>query len=137
MFPENGRLEEASPQGDRDVGHGLPGGLSTEELRHLGSVYVLRRPEEVSRFLESNSYLGPILIEAYEKIQDYFGPRPDVALEVVRDPEVRGLIQLVGYIVTDITPEEAGRRLQQFDRGWLLHEIHRARGVLNFDVEFV
>ena len=57
-------------------------------------------------------------------------------LEVIRDPEVRGLVQMFGYIVTALTPEEASERLQQFDRGWLLHEIHRARGVLNFDVEF-
>ncbi len=93
----NERLEETSRQGDLHAAQGQSDGVGTEELRRLESIYVFRRPEEVSRFLESNSYLSPILIEAYEKIGEHFGSRPEVALEVVRDPEVRGLIQMFGY----------------------------------------
>ncbi len=129
-------LEEARHRENLPPVPGDSSGVRAEEIRRLESIYIFRRTKEVSQFLESHSFLSPLLVEAYGKIEEHFGPRPEVVLEVIRDPEVRGLVQMFGYIVTVLTPEEASERLQQFDRGWLLHEIHRARGALNFDVEF-
>ena len=57
-------------------------------------------------------------------------------LEVVIDPFVRGLVEIFSYIVSQLTSEEAGKRLQQFDREWFLLQIRRTKGRLNFDVEF-
>jgi len=92
---------------------------------------------EVSLFLESHPFLVPLLLEAYSEIKSYFGLYPQVFLEVVSDPEVQGLVELFGYIVTRLTPEEAGKRLQGFDRTWFLNQLPRVKGLLNFDVEFL
>ena len=105
-------------------------------FRSLDQLYTLRRPLEVAEFLDAHPFLGPLLLEAYGKIMQYFESFPDVLLEVVTDPEAQGLVKMFGYIVTSLTPEEAGRRLRQFDREWFLSQIPRAEGLLNFDVEF-
>lgn len=136
MAAGNGPLEEASRQGGLHVGQGHPGDLPAEGLRYLKSIYIFRRPEEVSRFLESNPSLTAFLVEAHEKIQEKFGSRPEVVLEVVRDPEVPGLVQMFAYIVTGLMPEEASNRLQRFDQEWFLREVSRAKGLVNFDLEF-
>ena len=107
------------------------------EIRSLEQLYTFRKHVEVSRFLERHPFLVPVLVEAYSKFGNYFGPYPRVSLEVVRDPEVQGLVELFGYIVTRLTPEEAGERLQGFDRGWFLNQLPRVKGLLNFDVEFL
>ena len=107
------------------------------EIRSLEQLYTFRRRVEVSRFLERHPFLVPVLVEAYSKFGNYFGPYPRVSLEVVRGPEVQGLVELFGYIVTRLTPEEAGERLQRFDRGWFLNQLPHVKGLLNFDVEFL
>jgi hypothetical protein len=90
----------------------------------------------VSQFLEARPFLVPLLVEAHGRVRHYFGPQPQVVLEIVSDPEVHGLVKMFGYIVTTLTPEEAGKRLQQFDRGWFLQQVPCTEGLLNFDVEF-
>jgi hypothetical protein len=107
------------------------------EIRSLERLYTFRRRAEVSRFLERHSFLVPLLLEAYSRFGYYFGPYPQVFLEVVRDPEVQGLVELFGYIVTRLTPEEAGKQLRRFDRDWFLHQLPHVKGLLNFDVEFL
>jgi hypothetical protein len=92
---------------------------------------------EVSRFIERHPFLVPKLLEAYSKIESCFGLYPQVRLEVVNDPEVQGLVELFGYIVTKLTPEEAGKRLRRFDQDWLLNQLPQIKGLLNFDVEFL
>jgi hypothetical protein len=110
--------------------------INTHALESLSQIYTFRRREEAGEFLHQHPFLVPLLNEAHDKIAEHFGPSPDVVLEVVTDPEVHGLVEMFGYIVTSLTPEEAGKRLQQFDREWFLRHAHRANGLLNFDVEF-
>jgi hypothetical protein len=105
-------------------------------LQSFEQLYTLRRPSEVLEFLDAHPFLGPLLLEAYGKIAQHFESFSDILLEVVTDPEAQGLVKMFGYIVTSLTPEEAGRRLRQFDREWFLSQIPRAKGLLNFDVEF-
>jgi hypothetical protein len=66
----------------------------------------------------------------------YFGKSSQVLLELVKDPEVQDSFELFGYIVTYLSPEDAGNRLRQFDREWFLTQVHQAKGLLNFDVDF-
>ena len=99
-------------------------------------LYAFRRAKDVSCFLQAHPFLVPLLIEAHGQIAESFGQSPEVVLEVVTDPEVHELVEMFGYIVTPLTPEEAGKRLQQFDRKWFLRQIARTKGLLNFDVEF-
>ena len=105
-------------------------------IQPLDQLYIFRKPSAVSEFLEIYPFLGPLLREAHSQIWEYFGPYPNVTLEVVADPEVHGLVKIFGYIVTQLAPAEAGKRLQQFDRKWFLPRISRTKGLLNFDVEF-
>ena len=107
------------------------------ETRPLERLYTFRRRAEVSRFLEKHPFLIPLLLEAYSKIEGCFGLYPQVCLEVVNDPEVQGLVELFGYIVTRLSPEEAGKRIQRFDRDWFLNQLPHVQGLLNFDVEFL
>jgi hypothetical protein len=107
------------------------------EIRSLERLYTFRRGEEVSRFVERHPFLIPALLEAYSRIENYFGLHPQVFFEVVRDPEVQGLVELFGCIVTRLAPEEAGEQLQRFDRDWFLDQLPRVKGLLNFDVEFL
>ena len=107
------------------------------EAQSLERLYTFRNGVEVSRFIESHPFLVPILLEAYSKIESCFGLYPQVRLEVVNDPEVQGLVELFGYIVTKLTPEEAGKRLRRFDQGWFLNQLPHVKGLLNFDVEFL
>jgi hypothetical protein len=107
------------------------------EIRSLERLYTFRRGEEVSRFVERHPFLVPVLLEAYSKIENYFELHPQVFLEVVRDPEVQGLVELFGCIGTRLTPEEAGERLQRFDWDWFLNQLPQVKGLLNFDVEFL
>jgi len=102
----------------------------------LEKLYTYRRSSEVAEFLKANSFLVPILVEAYNRIGDYFGLQPEVVLEVVRDPEFHKAVEIFGYVISTLTPDEAGRRLQQFDRNWFLKQLSRTKGLLNFDVEF-
>ena len=107
------------------------------EIRSLERLHTFRKGVKVSRFIERNSFLMPVLLEAYSYIENYFGPYPQVFLEVVSDPEVQGLVELFGYIATRLTYEEAGKRLRRFDWDWFLNQLPQVKGLLNFDVEFL
>lgn len=107
------------------------------KLARLEELFVLRSQGSVHQYLHKYPFLVDLLMEAYVQIQKYFGPNPEVRLEVVADPEVQGLVEMFGYIVSGLRPQEAGERLQQFDHHWFLKQLPRVKGLLNFDVEFV
>lgn len=109
----------------------------SDPIRNLGNLFTFRNVEAILNFLREHPLLVNLLQEAYAAIEQSFGPKPEVFLELVADTEVQGLRELFGYIVSRLTPEEAGKRLQQFDRDWFLKQLPRAKGLLNFDVEFV
>jgi len=96
--------------------------------------YVLRRRNEVIGFIETYPFLVPLLLEAYDKIVQHFGPSP-VFLEVVTDPEAIGDRQLVAFIRTDLDPIEALASLDRFDKNWWLEVSHRSRGKLCIHLE--
>lgn len=104
-------------------------------LQSLEQIYTFRRPEEVSQFLDTHPFLVPLLVEAHSKIAQYFGPSPDVVLEVVTDPEAIDYRQLVAFIRTDLDPMEALASLDRFDKSWWLEASHRSRGKLCVHLE--
>jgi hypothetical protein len=91
--------------------------------------YILRRRNEVISFIETYPFLVPLLLEAYDKIAQHFGPSP-VFLEVVTDPEAIGDRQLVAFIRTDLDPIEALASLNRFDKSWWLEASQSSRGKL-------
>ena len=107
------------------------------EIRRLQEVFVFRDARKVTSFIRKHVILAGILEESHLEIQRYFGPNPGVSLQVNSDPELQGAVEMFGYIATALTPEEAGHRLEQFDRNWFLQQVPRIKGLLNFDLEFV
>jgi hypothetical protein len=105
-------------------------------IQSLEQLYIFRRPEEVTEFLQTHPFLVPLLEEAYGQVARHFGSSPEIVLEVVPDPEAHGSVEMFGYILTSLMPGEAGERLERFDREWFLSQVQRTKCLLNFDVEF-
>jgi len=103
----------------------------------LEQLYTFRRPLEVSQFLDTHPFLVPLLVEAHGKIEQYFGPSPDVVLEVVTDPEAIDDRELFAFIRTSFLPDEALGRLDRFDDEWWLDAMDKTLGALCIDVEFL
>jgi hypothetical protein len=112
--------------------------VSTKEppLQTIEKLYAFHRPLEVKEFLAAHPFLEPLLVEAYDKIGDYFGPQPDVVLEVVTDPEAIDDRELFVFIRTNLPPEEALDRLDRLDQEWWLDAADQADGKLCIHVEF-
>lgn len=106
------------------------------DLGELERLCILRRRSEVIKFLGDNSFLFPLLQEAYEQIRNYFGKSAHVILEVVTDPEIAGEQELAILIRTNLSPDEAFKKLEQLDEEWWLDAPANARKKLCVDVEF-
>jgi hypothetical protein len=107
---------------------------SALELRLVEQRYTFRRRTEVIGFIKAYPFLIPLLLEAYDKIVQHFGPSP-VFLEVVTDPEAICDRQLVAFIRTDLAPIEALASLDRFDKSWWLEASHRSQGKLCIHLE--
>jgi len=105
-------------------------------LQPFEQLYTFRRPSEVLEFLNAHPFLVPPLMEAHGKIAQYFGPFPDVVLEVVTDPEAENDRELFALVQTDLSPDEALHRLDRLDQEWWLEASLQARCLLNIDVEY-
>lgn len=105
------------------------------EIDLLERLYTFRGRPEVLWFLGRYPFLVPLVLEAYSKIGDYF-PLSQVFLEVFTDPEGIDEDQLVMFIATDLTPDEAVSRLDEFDEDWWLDALDQAQGKLCINVEF-
>jgi len=95
-----------------------------------------KKESEVTAFLADNSFLLPVLHDAYEQIRNHFGKSTKIALEVVTDPEVAEDQELVIFIRTNLSPDKAFKKLKEFDKGWWLDTPFNVRGKLCIDVEF-
>jgi hypothetical protein len=105
-------------------------------LQALGQFYTFRRAEKVSGFLQAHSFLVPLLMEAYSKIAKYFGPSPEVVLEIVIDQEAEDDRELFALVRVDLSLDEALRRLERFDQEWWLDASSLGCCLLNIDVEY-
>ena len=99
----------------------------------MGKKY--RKPTEVSRFLEVNPFLIPLLKEAFTLIRKYF-PSSKLILEAVADPEAIDEEQLVVFIAANHDPDEASEALHRLDEDWWLDAMERAQDKLCITLEF-
>ncbi len=106
------------------------------DLGALEQLYIFRRRSEVTKFLVDNPFLFPFLEEAHEQIRNYFGKSAQVVLEVITDPEVTGDRELVLFVRTSLSPDEAFKKLEQLGEEWWLDAPANARKKLCIDVEF-
>lgn len=100
----------------------------------LEQLYTLRRPEEVRRFLDNNTFLYQLLHEANQQIRNYFESK-ELILEVVTDPE-EGEQELVIWIHTNLSADEAYKKLKEFDNNWWLNVPPNISEKLSINVEF-
>jgi len=107
------------------------------DLRILEHLYDFRNQSEVIRFAVDNSFLLQTLHEAYKQIRNYFGESVQAVLEVVADPEFFEDQELVIFIRTDFSPDEAFEKLEQIDDEWWLDVPADVRKKLCIDVEFI
>ena len=105
-------------------------------IEPLSKLYRFRERSAVAAFLEENSVLSDVLLEAHRRIQEHFGPDTDIVLEVIPDPEVGGEQDFVAHIKTSLSSEEAHRRLDLFDREWWLKQPGEVLSLLIIDIEF-
>ena len=108
----------------------------SQRLHQLEEMYSLRNAAAVRRFLRAYPHLMQVLLEARVCLQKYFGPEPQVTLEVVSDPEVEGVEELFAYILTSLPVDEALARLDRLDEEWFLDQLDRVDGRFNFNLEF-
>jgi len=111
--------------------------IESQRLHQLEEMYSLRNAVAVRRFLHTYPQLVEVLLEARLYLQKYFGPAPQVTLEVVSDPEVEGVEELFAYILTSLPVDEALARLDRLDEEWFLDQLDRVGGRFNFNLEFV
>ena len=126
---QNEPTSEASPQA-------LPPATPNVFGPNIEEIYTLRDANEVTRFLEENSFLIPLLQEARTHIKRYF-PYSDVVLEVVTDPEIMDERDLVAFIVVDQRVENPGETLDRLDEEWWLDASERAQGQFHITLEFI
>lgn len=106
-------------------------------LHKLEEIYSFRDAAEVRRFLVAHPYLIDILLEAQPYLGKYFGPDPDVVLEVVNDRETASWQQLFAYIQTSLSVDEALAQLDELDEAWFLDQTDRVDDLFNFDLDIV
>ena len=108
----------------------IPEGYTCTEPKRLEDIL------EAEDYLEEYSFLVPLLEEALPALRLQFGDCP-CTLEVSYDPEEPGHHQLVAYVHTSLSPQEALDALKAFDDGWFLGQLTRTQGRLSFNVRFV
>jgi len=110
--------------------------VETDADAELAAQYRFR-DAQVRRFLQAFPHLTEFLLEAVPYLQKHFGPSPHVELEVIRDPEIGPTGELIAYILTPLSVDEAQARLDCLDDEWLLDEMDRVDGLLSFSLEFI
>lgn len=90
------------------------------ELTLLSRLYNIRRESEVFKFLEDKPSIISLVLEAHERIRDYFGSSTELVLEVITDPEATEDYELVIFVRTSLSPDDAFSMLEQLDEEWWL-----------------
>jgi hypothetical protein len=84
--------------------------------------YEFRDLVKVSDFLARYQFLIPIVESARNQLAQYF-PTSTFALEVALDPEECSDCLIIS-IVTDLAPNEALQRREEFNENWLYDQLH-------------
>jgi hypothetical protein len=106
------------------------------ELTLLSRLYNIRRESEVFKFLEDKPSLIPLIVEAHKRIRDYFGSSTELVLEVITDPEATEDYELVIFVRTNLSPDDAFSMLEQLDEEWWLDASSEMREKICIHMEF-
>jgi hypothetical protein len=106
---------------------------SFSPIEEVLALYTPIHAEEVQEFLESNSFLVPLVSATYQNIRKHFS-FSKVTLDVETDDE-DGTESLAAHVVTSLPLEEAYKQLKQFDWQWWLNVLDQARSKFYVDLE--
>ncbi len=116
--------------------------VQSTKLQSIEQLYTLVERDGVLQFLEGHDFLAPLLLEAHDRIDDYF-PSSQLFLSVVVDPEgvppadaTGNVDTLVLSIATRLDPIAAMEKLDQLDHNWWLDALPQAQGRLCINLEF-
>ncbi len=119
-------------------GSGLPAAQETNQaIRLISWLYQFRDFQAVASFLRKNPKLIPLLVEAYGQICLRFGSQHSLALELFSDPEATSDEGLVATVRVHMSPEQAGKLMDEFDLEWWLDALPRADHKLTIALEYV
>jgi hypothetical protein len=103
----------------------------------LEGLYQIEDSKAVTEFLAHNAFLRDLLVEAHDKIVEFFGEDADVHLELYEDPDFRADRQLYAVIFTPLAAKDAIPIQERFDDAWWLDNLAKAHGKFNIIVEYV
>lgn len=109
----------------------------TRDLQGLEKMCLVRNATAVHRFLQIHPDLMDVLVEARHRVLEHFGPETQVALELVRDPEVENWDELFAYIITPLPVDQALICLEKLDKEWFLDQVDRTGDLFNLNLECV
>jgi hypothetical protein len=108
------------------------------DLGDIEDYYIISEPETVFKFLRNHQGLSDLLLQAYKKLDELFGPNPQVELTLFSDPEAPELPQtLFGYVRTRLPVPEAIAKFDEFDETWFLDAVRHVNANLNFSLRFL
>jgi len=110
--------------------------LRNNVFHRLESLFTFRERAKVMSFLERNFFLTPLLLQAHDKITEFFGSSR-VALEVSTDHDDGNSQELWVRIETNSAPEDALSILTRFDEEWWLDASASSQNLLNIKLEYL
>jgi hypothetical protein len=105
-------------------------------IHQIEDLYSFRNLEEAQSYLAQYPFIVHVLADAYSKIGSYF-PQSPLSLEVMGGVEQGEEAQMVMFIGTSTTPDEALQTLNKFDDEWWLDVMDLVDGRLTITVEFI
>lgn len=105
------------------------------DIEALEQAYTFRGKDEIWQFLAKYPFLVPVLLEAPDKIRNYF-PDSQLFLEVDIDAEVIDWMKLVLSICMKLDPDEATKRENQLDKQWWLDQPYEVRSKMFTTLEY-
>ncbi len=121
------------------AGEPLPLESVSDTDRQVGGLrrrYEFKDDAAVEGYLKENPSLRNLLIEAHNKIQEYFGSNTPVAFDVLKEPDAKGSGRLFVLILTTLRPKEAVSSLDALDKDWWLAALTKAEGKVTIDVDY-
>lgn len=111
-----------------------------EELEQVAERFRFKGREVVCDFLRRHRVLIPVLIQAKEQIDSYFGASEHTChkLEIFTDPEDNeSTPKLFALIRTSLPFSDASQRLERFHEEWWFDQSDETVRLLNIGVEYV
>jgi hypothetical protein len=103
----------------------------------IENIYKMSLSDDVKAWLSDHPGVAQIVIEARPHILNAFGQTSQVRMLMVKDPEISNFEELIAYIITDLSVNQALDSLDRFDNQWFLNQLDRLDGNFSFNLGIV